>query len=113
MKWPRKKSLKKFKETIRAKTQRRNGLSLQTIILSVNRTMEGWFEYFKHSHYTTFSPLDQWIRMRLRSILRRRSGRRGRGRGKDHQRWPNAFFSEQGLFSLVTAHAIARQSCCR
>ncbi len=27
-----------------------------------------WFVYFKHSHYTTFRPLDQWIRMRLPSF---------------------------------------------
>lgn len=113
MKWPRKKSLKKFKETIRAKTKRTNGYSLQTIIEDVNRTSHGWFEYFKHSHWTTFAPLDGWIRMRLRSILRKRSGRHGRGRGSDHQRWPNAFFSAQGLFSLVTAHATACQSCRR
>ena len=113
MKWPRKKSLKKFKDTIRAKTKRTNGCSLRTIIEEVNRTSRGWFEYFKHSHRTSFSPLDGWIRMRLRSILRKRVGRRGRGRGRDHQRWPNAFFSEQGLFSLVTAHAQACQSCRR
>jgi RNA-directed DNA polymerase len=113
LRWPRQKSLRKFKDTIRAKTKRNNGHSLQTIILNVNRTLLGWFEYFKHSHYTTFSPLDGWIRMRLRSILRRRSGRRGRGRGSDHQRWTNAFFSAHGLFSLVTAHVQARQSSCR
>lgn len=113
MKWPREKSLKKFKETIRAKTRRTNGNSLQTIIEDVNRSVKGWFEYFKHSHQTTFAPLDKWIRMRLRSILRKRLGRRGRGRGRDHQRWANAFFSEHGLFSLVMARAAACQSCHR
>lgn len=113
MKWPRKKSLKKFRDAIRAKTKRTNGFSLQTIIEDVNRTSRGWFEYFKHSHPTTFSSMDGWIRMRLRSILRKRVGRRGRGRGRDHQRWPNAFFSARGLFSLVTAHAQACQSCRR
>jgi len=113
MKWPRKKSLQKFKDTIRAKTKRTNGLSLQTIIEDVNRTCRGWFEYFKHSRRPTFSPLDGWIRMRLRSTLRKRTGRRGRGRGCDHQRWTNAFFSEQGLFSLVTTHTRACQSCSR
>ena len=113
MKWPRKKSLKKFKDTIHAKTKRTNGHSLQAIIDDVNRSLRGWFEYFKHSHKTTFSPLDSWIRMRLRSILRRRQGHRGRGRGRDHHRWPNAFFSEHGLLSLVTAHVTARQPCCR
>jgi RNA-directed DNA polymerase len=111
MKWPRKKSLDKVKEAIRDKTKRTNGHSLQVIIEDVNRTMRGWFEYFKHSHRTTFAPLDGWVRMRLRSILRKRLGRRGRGRGRDHQRWPNAFFSGHGLFSLVTARAHARQSC--
>lgn len=31
-------------------------------------------------------------------------------KGGDFHRWPNAFFAEQGLFSLVTAHAAACQS---
>jgi len=110
MKWPRKKSRDKFKETIRVKTRRTNGHSLQAIITDVNRTTKGWFEYFKHSHKTTFPVLDSWVRMRIRSILRKRRGLRGRGRGWDHQRWPNAFFSEQGLFSFETAHAEACQS---
>jgi RNA-directed DNA polymerase len=108
--WPRKKSLKKFRDTIRVKTQRTHGHSLRVIIADVNRTLVGWFEYFKHSHRTTFPPLDKWIRMRLRSILRKRSGRKGQGRGTDHQRWPNAFFAEQGLYSLTAAHALACQS---
>ena len=110
MKWPRKKSLGKFKDTIRGKTKRTNGRSLQAIIADVNRTMAGWFEYFKHSHHTTFTSVDGWVRMRLRSILRKRRKRRGRGRGRDHQRWPNAYFAAQGLFSLVSAHVTACQS---
>ncbi len=113
MKWPRQKSLRKFKDTIRAMTKRANGQSLQAIINDVNRTSRGWFEYFKHSQWVTFDHLDDWLRMRLRSILRKRTGRRGRGHGYDHRRWPNAFFSTHGLFSLVTAHAVARQSCKR
>ncbi|MGE5840994.1 MAG: group II intron reverse transcriptase/maturase [Deltaproteobacteria bacterium] len=103
--WPRRRSLRRLKDLIRAKAKRTNGYSLEMVILRVNRTLMGWFEYFKHSHKTTFPPLDGWIRMRLRSILRKRQHRKGRARGRDHQRWPNAFFTEQGLFSLVTAHA--------
>jgi len=113
MKWPREKSLKKFKETIREKTKRTSGDSLKRIIERVNETARGWFEYYKHSHWTTYKPLDGWIRMRMRSILRKRTGRKGRGRGRDHQRWTNDYFARQGLFSLVTAHAVARQSCSR
>jgi RNA-directed DNA polymerase len=108
--WPGKKSLQKFKDTIRAKTKRTNGHSLETIISNVNRTLRGWYNYFKHSHRTTFTPLDSWLRMRLRSILRKRAGGRGRGRGRDHQRWPNAFFAERGLFSFAAAYALACRS---
>jgi RNA-directed DNA polymerase len=108
--WPREKSLKKLKDAIRAKTKRTSGHSLQYIVTDVNRTLRGWFAYFQHGLRTTFPTLDSWIRGRLRSILRRRAGLRGRGRGADHQRWPNAFFAKQGLFSLVTAHELAVQS---
>jgi len=110
MKWPRKKSLGKFKDAIRKKTRRNSGLSLERIIENVNRTVRGWYEYFQHSHRFTFKPLDAWIRMRLRSILRRRHKRKGRGRGRDHQRWPNAYFVKRGLFLLTAARATAVQS---
>jgi RNA-directed DNA polymerase len=108
--WPRAKSLKKFRDTIRDKTRRTQGGSLSAIIDDVNRTVRGWFEYYKHSRRFTFEFLETWVRMRLRSILRRRHGCRGRGRGADHQRWPNAFFAELGLFSLVAAHVAVWQS---
>lgn len=108
--WPRQKSLKKLKDTLRAKTHRANGRSLPVIIANVNVTLRGWFGFFQYSHYTTFDRIDKWIRMRLRSILRKRMQRRGRGRGSDHQRWPNAFFTEHRLFCLKHAHARVSQS---
>jgi RNA-directed DNA polymerase len=107
--WPRQRSLDKLKASLRTKTQRNNGYDLATIIAHVNRTLRGWFGYFKHSHYTTFRALDSWIRGRFRSILRRRSGGRGRGRGKDHHRWPNDYFAKLGYFSLETAYRLACQ----
>ena len=109
-KWPRRKSERKFRDTVRAKTPRTSGQSLQATIVDLNRTLIGWFGYFQHSYKTTFATLDHWVRMRLRSLLRHRHGLRGRGRGADHQRWPNAYFAELGLFSLATAHATACQS---
>jgi len=112
--WPRKKSLKKLKDTIRSKTGRSNGKSLTAITADVNRTLKGWFEYFKHSHKWTFPALDGWIRRRLRSILRKRSkGSKGISGNMDHFRWPNKFFQELGLFSLVNAHALLLQSSSR
>jgi RNA-directed DNA polymerase len=100
---PRKKSLAKFKDTIRAKTRRTHGQSLKCIINALRATLHGWFVYFRHCHRNVYQGLDSWIRGRLRSILRKRAGRRGRGRGADHQRWPNQFFADQGLFSLSAA----------
>ena len=122
--WPRQRSLKKFKDAIRAKTRRTHGHSLSAIVADVNRTTRGWFGYFqpcpesrRNSHWTTFGPLDQWLRMRLRSILRRRIKLRGRGRGADHQRRPNVYFAAAGLFTIpsrlrarVEAYRQARQS---
>lgn len=107
--WPRPKSVKKLRDHIRRKTRRTHGHALLVIIADVNRTLGGWFEYFKHSHPTTFRQQDSWIRMRLRSILRKRHRLSGRGRGADHQRWPNAFFARHGLFSLATAHDLLCQ----
>jgi len=112
-KWPSKRSLRKLKDTVRSQTRRTNGRSLEATISDLNPVLRGWFEYYKHSHRTAFRPLDQWIRMRLRSILRKRRGGRGCGRGADHQRWPNTYFVERGLFSLTAAWASAVQSARR
>jgi RNA-directed DNA polymerase len=108
--WPRAKSMQKFKDAVRAKTRRTNGQSLSAIIMDLTPILRGWFAYFKHSHHFTFTALDKWLRMRLRSLLRHRHGGQGRGQGADHQRWPNAFFAKMGLFSLTAAHTLACQS---
>lgn len=108
--WAREKSVRKLKETLRPATRRTSGNSLAVVIARVNRTLRGWFAYFQHSRPWVFQRLDAWIRQRLRAILRKRRKRRGMAKGWDFHRWPNAFFAEQGLFSLVTAHALACQS---
>ena len=101
--WPRAKSVAHLRDALRTKTPRTSGQSLAVIIADVNRTLRGWYGYFRYSH-GSLVPLDKWVRMRLRSILRRPSRRRGRARGRDHQRWPNALLAAQGLFSLTLAH---------
>jgi len=108
----RKKSLNKLKDSLRAKTERMRGDSLARIVADLNRTLRGWFGYFKHAHHTTFATLDAFTRRRLRALLRRQEKRPSRmGRSlEDHQRWPNAFFAKAGLFALHTAWLSARQS---
>jgi RNA-directed DNA polymerase len=110
---PRQKSRQKLKDVVREKTKRTNGHCMFAVCCQLSRQLRGWFTYFRHSRGSVFHQLDCWIRGRLRSILRRRRGRRGRGRGTDHQRWPNAYFDEQGLYSLHAAHAHFVQSSLR
>ena len=51
----RRRAWTKFRDTIRAKTRRtQRAAALNVIIADVNRTLRGWFEYFKHSYRTTF-----------------------------------------------------------
>jgi RNA-directed DNA polymerase len=109
--YPRPSSEKKLRSSIREKTPRTNGASLPEIIKQVNASLRGWFGYFKHSSRRAFERVDAYVRMRLRSILRKRSKRHGRGGGYDHFRWPNAFFQKLGLFILDLEHAkLFRQS---
>lgn len=111
--FPRRKSVAKLKASLRPRLKRTSGFSLKTIIADVNLTLRGWFEYFKHAWPTSFPAIDSWIRMRLRSILRKRDGRQGRGCGFDHQRYQNRYFEEQGLFCLEQTHVALRQSSMR
>jgi len=107
----RKTSLDKLKDAIREKTPRTRGRSLAFVIVDLNRTLRGWFGYFKHAHPRVFLQLDKMIRRRLRAMLRKQSGRAGFGKAQaDHQRWPNAFFANAGLFALHAAWQTARQS---
>ena len=108
--FPRDKSMVKLRDSIRAKTRRSDGRMLQVIIADVNRTLRGWFEYFKHSYRHVFLRVDKWVRGRLRSLLRKRHKHRGMAQWADHQRWPNAYFTGKGLISLKEAYARARQS---
>jgi RNA-directed DNA polymerase len=111
MRFVRDKSLRAFKDKLRARTIRSRGDSLERIIADLNPMLRGWFEYFKHARPRLFRRLDGLIRRRLRAILRKQEKRPSRGRSvADHMRWTNAFFAGVGLFTLQTAHADARHS---
>lgn len=99
----RPKSLRKLRESIKPKTRRNNGKSMEAIVVDLNRTLKSWFAYFKHVHASELKEIDQWTRARLRSILRKRRGGEGRSRGADHHRWRNRYFTGLGLFCLEEA----------
>ncbi len=107
----RKKSLKALKDKVRSRTIRSRGDSLERIIADLNPMLRGWFGYFKHATPALFGVLDGFVRRRLRALLRKQEKRPGIGRCRaDHQRWPNAFFAAQGLFTLHAAFEQARHS---
>jgi len=111
MRFVRAKSLKAFKDKVRAKTGRSRGDSPERIITDLDPILRGWFGYFQHATPALFGVLDGFIRRRLRAILRKQEKRPGIGRCQaDHQRWPNAFFATHGLFTLRLAYEQARHS---
>lgn len=109
--YPKRKSLEKFKDKVCMITRRANGRSMEETISKLNAGLCGWYGYFKHSYCTVFPNMDGWIRHRLRAILLKRKGIvRWKFTYADHRQWPNAYFSELGLFSLAEAHALECRS---
>jgi RNA-directed DNA polymerase len=103
----RPKSRQKLRARIKPLTKRTNGESLEAIVAKLNPILRGWYGYFRHASADALEEMDRWVRGRLRSILRKRRGGKGRGRGRDHHRWGNSYFAELGLFCLQEARAKA------
>jgi hypothetical protein len=80
-----------------------------TLIPPLNRSPgAAHYRYFRFSKLNALPSTDGWIRGRLRSILRKRTKRKGKGRGPDHYRWRNRFLDEAGLFNLTAARFAGR-----
>jgi len=110
--WVRQKSIKAFRDKIRAKTRRTCGQSIKSIICSVNRTVKGWYQYFKHVNKWSMEVFDSFVRRRLRAILRKHNKRPGFGLSfRDHKEWPNLYFANLGLFSMAKAREL--ENACR
>ena len=107
--YPRKKSLDKFVARIRELTPRKSGQSLERTITAINQVTRGWFGYYRHCRWTIFKDLDGMIRRRLRRLLLKRH-RTNPKRLNRNQRWPNAYFTERGFWSLREAHFRFAQS---
>jgi len=107
--FPRAKSHRKFVERIRELTPRKSGESLEVMIQRLNRSLQGWFNYFRHCHWSIFRDYDGMIRRRLRRLLLKRHRRNPR-RLSRNQRWPNAYFTQHGFISLNAFHVRFVQS---
>jgi len=100
--WPREQSRARLEHKLHGLTRRTCGENLSELVRErLNPILRGWLTYFRRSsNAADFHSLDASLRARLRSILRKRHGLRGRSRGVDHQHWPNRYFDDLGLLSL-------------
>jgi group II intron reverse transcriptase/maturase len=71
--YPTQKSIDRFKDTVRRKTQRRLPLQTTELIRELNPVIRGWGEYYKRAHVRRlFNQLDRWVVRRLWSHRYRR-----------------------------------------
>jgi len=112
MRLVRKKSQLAMRNKIRLHTRRSQGKGIESIIEKLNPILRGWFNYFKYAKREELRAMDGFVRRRLRSILRKYK-KKGKGTGRniqDHQKWPNTYFANKGLFTMNEAHVEASRS---
>jgi len=109
-KWPRKKSLYKLRESLREKLPRNRSGGMRQIVNELNPTLRGWYGYFKYSLPSAMLDVDQWVRERIRHIIRRRRKRKGMVKGRERVEYPIAWFTAQRLFCLKNAQTQWLQS---
>jgi RNA-directed DNA polymerase len=64
--YPTQKSIRRFRDRVRALTRRCAPLTTEELIQELNPTLRGWGEYYKRAHVRTlFHKLDGWIVRRI------------------------------------------------
>jgi len=108
----RDKSLKSFKDKVRAITKRSRSGSIKEIVAQLNPILKGWFAYFKHAYRTTFKRNDGFVRRRLRAIILKRNKKKSCfGMNLNaHKLYPNTYFAHLNLFTSHEAWVKAYQS---
>jgi RNA-directed DNA polymerase len=96
--YPREKSIRHFKEQIRARTRRKAPVKTQKLIDDLNPVIRGWGNYYCRSHVRKlFNRLDRWIVRRIWS--------------HKYKRWRNAgwkelsrpgLYGDMGLVNLIS-----------
>ena len=100
----RPKSVKKFKDKVRALTCRSHNLDAQ-VLVELNRVIQGTAQYFATRWFTgreIFHKLDSWIRMRLRCMKTKRLNY------EDNRRLRVKWFVRLGLLSLEVNEAMSK-----
>jgi hypothetical protein len=95
--YPKEKSIRRFMDRVRQRTQRRIPLKTKELIAELNPLLRGWGEYYKRAHVRKlFHRLDGWI------VRRIRSHRYKRWRNGGWKRLPEkTLYREHGLVNLI------------
>lgn len=104
-KWPRQKSRQQLRDRLREHLPRGRSGSIGQILAEINPILKGWYGYFQFSVPSAMLRVDEWVRERIRHILRRRHKRQGMVNGRERTEYPIQWFVERGLFSLKLAQA--------
>ncbi len=95
--YPKEKSIRRFMDRVRQRTQRKIPLKTKELIAALNPLLRGWGEYYKRAHVRTlFHRLDGWI------VRRIWSHRYKRWRNVGWKRLPaKTLYREHGLVNLL------------
>jgi len=95
--YPTHKSIRRFKDRLRAGTRRKAPVSTQELIRQINPAIRGWGNYYRNAHVRKlFNQLDRWIVRRIWSHKYKR------WRNLGWKRLPRSeLYVEYGLENLV------------
>ena len=99
--WPSQRSMKRLREKLRARTDRRRvGTELPVLIDELNPILRGWGAYFRTGNSAQkFAAADRYTAARLRGLLVKKRGRNLRS--GQASVWTREWFQQQGLHRLV------------
>jgi RNA-directed DNA polymerase len=101
--WPSKRAMKRIRARVKAMTDRRRRAGMNDVcevIADLNPVLRGWGNYFRTGNAADkFVQIDDYVRMRLRSLLVKRKGRNLRA-GAANQ-WTRDWFWGLGLHRLM------------
>lgn len=105
---PSKQQIRRCKQAVRTLLRPWNRAPLSEVVASVNRTLEGWANYFcVDATYAAYRALDHYARFRLRWYLVRRHQVPGRGARRFDHRY---LYETLGLVELMKRRRVTRSA---
>jgi len=98
--WPSHRAMKRIRARIKALTGRgRTGMDIHDVIAAINPILRGWGNYFRTGNAARkFLQIDDYVRSRLRGLMRKRYGRNLRP--GQSEVWTRDRFEAHGLYRL-------------